>query len=48
MDNKNQIGEIKIWLQYDNENTLLKEADILYDFIEKNTAHCYFFNLCQS
>ena len=36
IDNKNQIGEIKIWIQYDNENILLKEADILYDSIEKN------------
>ena len=27
---------------------LLKEADILYDSIEKNKAHCYFFNLNQA
>ena len=43
IDNKNQIGEIKIWIQYDNENILLKEADILYDSIKKKKAHCYFF-----
>ena len=48
IDNENQIGEIKIWLQYDNENILLKEADIFYDSIEKNKAHCYFFNLNQA
>ena len=48
IDNENQIGEIKIWLQYDNENILLKEADILYDSIEKNKALCYFFNLNQA
>ena len=48
IDNENQIGEIKIWLQYDNENILLKEADILYNSIEKNKAHCYFFNLNQA
>ena len=47
-NNENQIGEIKIWIQYDNENILLKEADILYDSIEKNKAHCYFFNLNQA
>ena len=48
IDNESQIGKIKIWLQYDNENILLKEADILYDSIEKNKAHCYFFNLNQA
>ena len=47
-NNENQIGEIKIWIQYDNENILLKEANILYDSIEKNKALCYFFNLNQA
>ena len=47
IDNKNQIGEIKIWIQYDNENILLKEADILYNSIEKNKTLC-FFNLNQA
>ena len=45
IDNENGIEEIKIWLQYDNENILIKEADILYDSIEKNKAHCYYFPL---
>ena len=50
IDNKNQIGEIKIWIQYDNENILLKEADILYDSIEKNKGKgtLLFFNLNQA
>ena len=29
IDNENDIEEIKIWFQYDNENILIKEADIL-------------------
>ena len=45
IDNENDIEEIKIWFQYDNENILIKEADILYDSIEKNKAHCYYFPL---
>ena len=45
VDNENEIEEIKIWLQYDNENILIKEADIFYDSIEKNKAHCYYFPL---
>ena len=45
IDNENEIEEVKIWLQYDNENILIKEADIFYDSIEKNKAHCYYFAL---
>ena len=43
VDNENEVEEINIWLQYDNENMLIKETDILYDSIEKNKAHCYYF-----
>ena len=45
IDNENDNEEIKIWFQYDNNNILIKEADILYDSIEKNKAHCYYFPL---
>ena len=45
IDNENDIEEIKIWFQYDKENILIKEADILYDSIENNKAHCYYFPL---
>ena len=45
IDNENEVEEIKIWFQYDNENILIKEANILYDSVEKNKAHCYYFPL---
>ena len=45
IDNENDNEEIKIWFQYDNENILIKEADILYDSIDQNKAHCYYFPL---
>ena len=48
IDNENDIEEIKIWFQYDNENILIKEADILYDSVEKNKAHCYHYPLDSS
>ena len=48
--NELYIGEIKIWLQYDNENILLKEADIFNDSFEKNKGKgtLLFFNLNQA
>ena len=50
IDNENQIGEITIWIQYDNENILLKEADIFNDSFEKNKGkdNLLFFNLNQA
>ena len=48
VDNENEVEEIKIWIQYDNENILIKEADILYDSIEEKKAHCYYYPLDSS
>ena len=43
IDNEEDKQYISIWMLYDNENILIKEADILYDSIEENKAHCYYF-----
>ena len=43
IDNEDENQDISIWLQYDNEKILVKEADILYDSIPQNKAHCYYY-----
>ena len=43
IDNENDRQDLTLWLQYDNENILIREADILYDSIEENKAHCYYY-----
>ena len=43
VDNDDEKQDLIIWLQYDNENILIKEADILYDSISENKAHCYYY-----
>ena len=45
VDNDDEKQDLMIWLQYDNENILIKEADILYDSISENKAHCYFYSI---
>ena len=43
IDNEDDRHDLTIWLQYDNEKLLVKEADILYDSISENKAHCYYY-----
>ena len=43
VDNENDKQELTIFLKYDNDHLLVKEADILYDSIQENTANCYYF-----
>ena len=43
IDNDKDRQDLKIWLQYDNEKILIEEADILYDSIDENKAHCYYY-----
>ena len=45
VDNRWEKQEIKIWLQYDNENIKVKEADIIYDSIVENKANCYYYSI---
>ena len=45
VDNDSEKQDLIIWLQYDNDNILIKEADILYDSINKDSAHCYYYRL---
>ena len=43
VDNEEILQSLSVWLHYDNENTMIKEADILYDSIPENKAHCYYY-----
>ena len=37
--------QFNIWLQYDNENIKVKEADNIYDSIVENKANCYYYSI---
>ena len=43
VDNDDDRQQLTIWFQYNNEKILVKEADILYDSISENKAHCYYY-----
>jgi len=43
VDNENDRQELTIFLKYDNDELFVKEADILYDAVQENKAHCYYF-----
>ena len=43
IDNNDDSQDLTIWMKYDHENILIKEADILYDSIPENKAHCYYY-----
>ena len=47
VDNSWVKQEINIWLQYDNENIKVKEADVIFDSIVENKANCYYYNIEQ-
>jgi len=43
VDNENEKQELTIFLKYDNDNIQITEANILYDAVQENKAHCYYF-----
>ena len=45
IDNSWEKQEFNIWLQYDNENIKVKEADIINDSIVENKANCYYYTI---
>ena len=43
IDNGKDKQELTIFLKYDNDIIMVKEADILYDAVQENKAHCYYY-----
>ena len=48
VDNSNDKQELNIWLKYDDDIIRVKEAEIVYDAIPKDTASCYYYAVDKS